>query len=73
MVNSLLRVEEIVADMKKVKRERELRHFFGNRLHWEDLAQSNDKVYEEFQLLESEKRITEEQYTRTIFEKAKRI
>uniref|UniRef100_A0A0N5AMK9 Mitofilin n=1 Tax=Syphacia muris TaxID=451379 RepID=A0A0N5AMK9_9BILA len=68
-VNHFLRLKEIEEEMKKLESEKEMRHFFENRLHWEDMAKSNDEIYEEFHLLEAKDKMTDEAYAKEIFEK----
>lgn len=70
-VNLKLRIEEIKAELKKREEEKEVLFFFENRVNWEDQAAEKDKLFEEFNLHKKDETVTESEYAKTMFDKAR--
>lgn len=72
-LNLNLRFNEIMEIKTKLEEEKEILHFFENRLDWEERAAANEKLFEELKLHKKEGEATEKEYAAQLFEHAHKI
>lgn len=70
-MNLKLRLAEIQENRESLQAEVELLNFFDERVHWEDQAHEKDKLYAEFALDREDENLTEEAYSKSIFDKVR--